>query len=295
VLTLPMARTAVRRRPEPVGLSVGAGYVDGVTADRATVAVRAAEAGAAVAEAAFRGDLTVETKSGDTDVVTAADREAQAAVVQRIRESFPDDAVVGEEEGQASTVPEEGTAWVIDPIDGTNNFVRGMRLYATSVAVVEDGEPVAAANVLPSLGDTYVADRESARRNGEPISVSDRRDPSGAVVAPTIWWDFDRREEYGRATTAIVERFADMRRIGCAQAALSLVADGAIEGVLTNVDPNPWDSIAGVHLVRNAGGTVTDLSGDRWTHDATGLVASNGHVHDAVLSAAREIAPSTDR
>jgi myo-inositol-1(or 4)-monophosphatase len=266
-----------------------------MTDERATVAVEAAEAGAAVAHAAFRGDLTVETKSGDTDVVTAADREAQAAVVERIRESFPDDAVVGEEEGAASTVPDGGVAWVIDPIDGTNNFVRGIRQYATSVAVVRDGDPVAAANVLPSLGDAYVAGGETTRRNGEVVGVSERTDPARSVVAPTIWWDFDRREEYGRAATAIVERFADMRRIGCAQAALSLVADGAVEGVITNVDAHPWDTIAGVHLVRQAGGRVTDLRGDRWRHDATGLVATNGQVHDAALDAAREIAPSSER
>ena len=65
--------------------------------------------------------------------------------------------------------------------------------------------------------------------------------------------------------------------------------DGAIEGVITNVDTHPWDTVAGVHLVRSAGGTVTDLSGDRWRHDSNGLVASNGHVHDAVLEAARAI------
>ena len=278
-----------------MGISVGTGNLCGMTDERATVAVEAAEAGAAVASDAFRGELTVETKSGDTDVVTAADREAQTAVVERIRESFPDDAVVGEEEGAASAVPERGVAWVIDPIDGTNNFVRGMRQYATSVAVVRDGEPVAAANVLPSLGDTYVAAAETTRRNGEVVEVSDRTDPALSVVSPTIWWDFDRREEYGRAATAIVERFADMRRFGCAQAALSLVADGGVEGVITNVDTNPWDTIAGVHLVRQAGGRVTDLHGDRWRHDATGLVASNGHVHEAVLDAARDIAPAAER
>jgi len=262
--------------------------------ERASVAMQAAKAGAAVARDSFRGDLTVETKDGDTDVVTQADRDAQRAVVDCIHESYPDDAIVGEENDAASTVPDQGRAWVIDPIDGTNNYVRGMRWYATSVAAVEDGEPVAATNTLPSLGDTYRTDGETARRNGDPISASEVADPARSVVVPTIWWDFDHRGEYARATGGIVERFADLRRIGCAQAALSLVADGAIEGVITNVDTHPWDTVAGVHLVRSAGGTVTDLSGDRWRHDSNGLVASNGHVHDAVLEAARAIERPND-
>lgn len=257
--------------------------------ERAAVAERAATAGGAVAEASFRGDITVETKEGDTDYVTETDRAAQATVLEHVREAYPDDVVVGEEEGTRSRVPESGPAWVVDPIDGTNNFVRGIRWYATSVAAVEDGEPVAAANDLPSVGDTYRADDEVATVNGEPISVSDVDDPGMAVVAPTIWWDFDRRVEYANATSAIVERFADLRRFGSAQAALSLLAAGSIEGVITNVDAHPWDTIAGVHLVRTAGGTVTDLDGTRWQHDATGLVASNGRVHETVLEAARAI------
>jgi len=259
--------------------------------ERAAVAERAAMAGGAVAEASFRGEFEVETKDGDTDYVTETDRAAQETVVEHVREAYPDDVVVGEEEGARSQVPESGPAWVVDPIDGTNNYVRGIRWYATSVAAVEDGEPVAAANDLPSVGDTYRADGEVATRNGDPISVSDVEDPDLAVVTPTIWWGPDRRDEYANATGAIVDRFADLRRFGSAQAALSLLAAGAIEGVITNVDAHPWDTIAGVHLVRTAGGTVTDLEGNRWRHDARGLVASNGKVHETVLDAARAIDP----
>jgi myo-inositol-1(or 4)-monophosphatase len=99
----------------------------------------------------------------------------------------------------------------------------------------------------------------------------------------------DRRDEYARACEAIVERFADLRRPGSAQAALAELAAGSVEGVVTNVDTNPWDTVAGVHLVRQAGGRVTDLEGNRWRHDSRGLVASNGHLHDEVLAAAQAI------
>ncbi|MFB6073165.1 MAG: inositol monophosphatase [Halobacterium sp.] len=257
----------------------------------ATIAERAARAGGEVALAAFRTGIDVETKSGKTDVVTAADRDAQRRVIDVIRETHQEDAIVGEEEDELKAVPESGAAWVVDPIDGTNNYVRDTQVWATSVAAVEDRETVAAANHLPALGDTYVAGRDGATRNGDPIEVSEKTDPETFVVAPTIWWDFDRRDEYANACAAIVDRFGDMRRYGCAQAVLSMVASGQLEATITNVRANAWDSVAGVHLVRQAGGVVTDVHGDRWEPGADGLVASNGTAHDAVLAAAREIRP----
>ncbi|PSP27513.1 inositol monophosphatase [Halobacteriales archaeon QH_2_65_14] len=264
--------------------------------ERATVAAESARAGGAVALEQFRTVLDVEVKDGKTDVVTRADRLAQGAVVDRIRESFPDATIVGEEEeeGTASSVPDDGTAWVVDPIDGTNNFVRGNRRWATSVARLVDGRPVAAANLLPAMGDAYVATPDGVRVNGAAASVSDRTDPERFVVVPTVWWGFDRRDEYAAATRAIVQRFADLRRIGCAQAALSMLAAGRLDGVITNIQVSPWDSIAGAAMVEWAGGTVTGIEGEEWRYDSRGLVASNGGAHDAVLAAAQEIEAAAD-
>jgi myo-inositol-1(or 4)-monophosphatase len=256
---------------------------------RAVLAAQAARAGAALAAERFRTGIDVETKSGKTDVVTRADRDAQRRVLDRIAEEYPGDPVVGEEEDALKTVPESGAAWVVDPIDGTNNYVRDIPLWATAVAALEDAEPVGAANVLPALGETYTADPTGTYRDGTPVTVSDERDPSRATVAPTIWWDFDDRTAYAAATREIVERFGDMRRFGCAQATLPMVAAGSLEGTITNLRTNPWDTVAGVYMVRQAGGTVTDLAGEPWQHDSVGLVASNGHLHDEVLAAARGI------
>ncbi|WP_224268631.1 inositol monophosphatase family protein [Haloprofundus salinisoli] len=256
---------------------------------RAAVARRAAEAGAAVAFDRFRRGIDVETKDGKTDVVTQADRDAQARVADVIDGAFPEDELVGEEDDALKTVPDDGDAWVVDPIDGTNNYVRNIRIWATAVAAVREGEPVAAASALPALGDTYVADADAVYRNGHEISVSAETDPEKSTVVPTVWWDFDHRDEYAAATRELVERFGDMRRFGCAQAVLAMVADGSLEGTITNIVANPWDTVAGVYMVRRAGGTVTDLEGNRWRHDSKGLVASNGAVHDEVLAAARGI------
>jgi myo-inositol-1(or 4)-monophosphatase len=255
---------------------------------RAALARHAAVAGGEVAAELFRTDVAVETKSRKTDVVTEADRAAQRRVEEIIAAEYPDEALVGEEEDALKTIP-DGTAWIVDPIDGTNNYVRELRTWATAVACVEDGEPVAAANALPALDDVYTADDDGTYRNGHEVSVAETTDPERAAVVPTVWWPMDRRDEYARACEAIVERFADLRRPGSAQAALAELAAGSTAGVITNVQTNPWDTIAGVHLVRQAGGRVTDLEGARWRHNSRGLVASNGHLHDDVLAAARTI------
>jgi myo-inositol-1(or 4)-monophosphatase len=259
--------------------------------DRVAVAERAARAGSEVAHAAFRTGIDVETKDGKTDVVTKADRDAQRRVIEVIRESRQEDAIVGEEEDELKAVPESGAAWIIDPIDGTNNFVRDTQIWATSVAAVDDGEAVAAANVLPALDDVYVAGPEGVTLNGAEVTVSEKTDPETFAVAPTIWWGFDRREEYANACRAVVERFGDMRRYGCAQAVLSMVASGQLEAAITNVSANPWDTVAGVYMVWQAGGVVTDVHGDRWMPGCQGMVASNGEAHDVVLDAAQDIRP----
>ena len=256
--------------------------------ERATVAERAARAGGRVAHERFRDGIAVESK-GEDDVVTEADRAAQRTVIESIRESFPDDAIVGEEEDERKTVPDEGASWVIDPIDGTHNYVRDIRVWGTAVAAVVDGEPVAAATVCPALGDVYTADGDGAYRNGEPITVNDVAEPHRAAVDPTLWWGYDARDEYANACEAIVRRFADMRRFGAAQVVLPTVAAGGLEGTISNLRANPWDSVGGVFMVRQAGGRVTDLEGNRWRHDSKGLVASNGSLHEEVLAAAREI------
>ncbi|WP_254841200.1 inositol monophosphatase family protein [Natronomonas marina] len=255
--------------------------------ERADCALRAAEAGGAVAAGSFRDGVAVETKSGKTDVVTQADRDAQRQVAATIAESYPDEPIVGEEDEEATAVPDEGPAWIVDPIDGTNNFVRGVPLWTTSVAATVDGEPVAGATVCPAIEDTFLLDGEGAYMNGERASVSDRTDPEAFTVVATMWWEMDRREEYAGICRGIVERFGDMRRYGSAQYSLALCAAGAVDAVVTNVAAYPWDSVVGAGLVEAAGGTVTDLDGDPWRHDSRGLVASNGEAHDVVLAAAR--------
>lgn len=258
------------------------------TGSRAERVERAADAGATVALDAFRTDVDVETKA-DAEPVTRIDRDAQRRVIAVIREEFPDETVVGEEGDTPKSIPEGEPAWVVDPIDGTKNFVRGARAWGTSVASVTEAGTAASANAFPALGDAYVAGPNGARRNGERVAVSDVSDPERALVAPLMLWSRERRDEFAAATRAITTRFDDLRRVGSAQLTLSMIAAGELDGTFTNLTPPPWDTVAGVHLIREAGGRVTDLSGDRWSPGDDGLVASNGQLHDAFLAAARTL------
>lgn len=253
--------------------------IDHASASR--IAKQAAKEGGEAALGYYRSISEVDTKDGKTDYVTVADLEAQEKAIEVISEHRPDDSIVGEEEGALKEVPMDGACWIIDPIDGTSNFVRGASTWTTSVAFVYDGEPIAAANYLPAAGDMYVADTE-VRRNGETVSVSDVTDREVFKVVPTVWWGYHRRDEFSEITKRILTKFGDMHRLGSVQAVLSMVASGAFEAAVTNVEVNPWDSVAGVHMVRCAGGKVTDLDGGRWTPGSVGLVASNGHEHEAV-------------
>ncbi len=256
--------------------------------DRASVAATAARAGARRANEQFRSALEVETKDGKNDLVTDADRAAQRAVTDRLHSRYPDEPVVGEEDDERSAVPESGPAWVVDPIDGTANFVRGMRLWTTSVAAIEDGRPVGAATVLPAVGDAYLSTPERATRNGEPIAVGDRPDPETFAVAVLGFGPGADRSAYATLASTAIERFGDVRRLGSMQTALAFVASGEVDAAVTTRRSRPWDTIAGVHLIERAGGRVTDLEGEDWRHDSTALVASNGRAHEAVLEVARE-------
>jgi len=278
---------------------------------RTAVVERAARAGGAVARDAFRGPLTVETKANKNDLVTDADRETQRQIVHTIAGAFPDEPFVCEEEidMQAATgedsdgltgpagqqtgpmvesVSDTGPCWVVDPIDGTANFARGNVLWASSVASVVDGEAVAAATYLPAVQDIYTAGPESATRNGQRLAVSDRTDPETFAVGLVAAWPSERSGRLGALVQAVNERFGDSRRYGTLQATLGFVASGELEAAVTTEPTTPWDTIAGVELVRSAGGTVTDRHGERWTHNSDGLVASNGNAHDEIVAAIEE-------
>ncbi|RBI58458.1 inositol monophosphatase [halophilic archaeon] len=253
--------------------------------DRKELVVRAASAGAVHALERFQTELEVSTKDSKMDYVTEADTQTQRRIIGMITDEFPDDTIVGEEEDALKEIPERGTSWVIDPIDGTTNFVRGIQLWATSVAVVRDQEPIAAANVVPAVEELYAASANGAIKNGASITVSETQSLDGGVVAPILPLRNNSQDGFPQVLREIATVCGDLRRLGSAQATLSVVATGALDAAIGVGDPNPWDTVAGAYMVEQAGGRVTDVFGEPWTPSSRGIIATNGVLHADIVAA----------
>ena len=230
------------------------------------VEVAAAAGGLIVADRPER--LHVATKSTDTDVVTEMDQRAQDYLVAALRERRPDDGFVGEEEGE-SHLGASGITWVVDPIDGTVNYLYGVPAYSVSVAAVtgdpriEGGyEPLAGAVVNPVTGDVYSAARgEGATRTDRTgtvvrLRVNDVDDLGQALVATGFGYAADRRAWQAAVLAGLLPEIRDIRRMGSAALDLCRVAEGSVDAYYER-GLNAWDLAAGWLIVTEAGGTVS--------------------------------------
>jgi myo-inositol-1(or 4)-monophosphatase len=254
-----------------------------------TVGERAALAGGAVVRAHFGSARDVREKAPG-DWVSDADLASEAAIRDvLVRESgLP---VYGEEAGGE----EADTGWLVDPLDGTANFVHGFDAVGVSVGLVRDGVPVVGVVHAPLLGRTYTAAHGlGARRDGRTIGVS-RRGPDQAIVA--TGFPFRRKDLLARylgAFEVAIRRFEDLRRAGAASLDLCWTAEGVFDGFF-ELRLGPWDVCAGALVVREAGGTVTDWAADdrAWLRSGDILAGPPG-VHAELLAIAKNSAPAAD-
>ena len=240
-------------------------------------AVDAAGAAGRIALKYFRGGFEVAKKPDDTPV-TQADREAEQAIVEILGRAFPDSGVLGEEFGGHGT---KEVRWIIDPIDGTKNFVRGIGIWATLIALEERGEVTVGVIHNPVTAELYTARRGAgAFLNGERIRVSDVAELGRAffvhaglsIVRKRGHWD-----GFARLIDATDRQrgFGDYMGYG-------LVAEGKAE-VYAELDLKPWDLAAPKILVEEAGGRFTDFAGRPTIYTGTAL-ATNGRLHAAALA-----------
>ncbi|WP_394360642.1 histidinol-phosphatase [Amycolatopsis sp. SB7-3] len=246
------------------------------------LATRLADAADAITTARFRAlDLAVERKP-DRTPVTDADTAVEDAIRAILATDRPDDAVLGEERGGTAAT---GRAWVLDPIDGTKNFLRGVPVWATLIALVEDGDPVVGMISAPLLGrrwwaasgdGAWMSDSAGERR----ISVSKVASLGDAYLSTTdlnSWVEYHSREKY----LDLVDACWESRAFGdfwhhC------LVAEGALD-VTAECIVNPWDVAAAQVLVTEAGGRFSDLNGEA-RYDNGSALSTNGLLHDEVLA-----------
>jgi len=245
-------------------------------ADLLAVAVEVARAGGERTLAYFNAGTGVEWKADGTPV-TAADREAESVMRELIARHFPAHAILGEEQGEtAGTAPYQ---WIIDPLDGTKSFIRGVPLYGTLVGIEAHGEPVVGVIYLPALGETVAAARGAGCTwNGGACRVSDVARLDDALLVVT-----DERMARARSGgyARLVERTQLQRTWGDCYAYV-LVATGRADVAL---DPamNVWDCAALLPVIEEAGGRFTDWRGRR-TIRGGDAVATNGRLHEAVIA-----------
>ncbi|GAB3625013.1 inositol monophosphatase family protein [Mariniluteicoccus endophyticus] len=218
-----------------------------------------------------RGVRVADLKSTPTDVVTAADRATEELIRERIRAARPEDGILGEE--GASVSGSSGLTWVVDPIDGTVNYLYGIPMWGVSVAVVEgDPDParweaVAGAVSLPVLGELFSAARgEGATLNGEPISCSTKDDLGQALVATGFAYAAERRTKQAAVVAGLIGDVRDIRRMGAASVDLAYVACGRLEAYF-EAGLHPWDHAAGALVCREAGAVVGGPAGGRESAD----------------------------
>jgi myo-inositol-1(or 4)-monophosphatase len=253
------------------------------------LACAAARAAGALERERFGDPGRIETKSSAIDLVTEVDRAADALLLEFIRKERPADAVLTEESG-AAQAGTSGVRWIIDPLDGTTNFAHGVPHFAVSIGIERDGVREFGVVYDPLRDELFSAQRgRGAFLNGRPLRVSRTERLEGALLATGFAYSIHRG---GRLRNlAHFERFMRraqaVRRPGSAALDLAYVAAGRFDGYW-ELDLKPWDVAAGLLLVEEAGGRVSDIAGEPAPASGERCVASNGLLHAALLAVLAE-------
>ncbi len=199
-------------------------------------------------------------KTSATDPVSDADREAERVIRELLSAERPDDGLVGEEGSRIEG--EHSRRWIVDPLDGTVNFLYGLRAWGVSIAL-EDEEGLAVGVVFnPVSQECFAAERgRGATMSGRPIHVTDYRSLDRAMVSTGFSYESERRAEQAALLVELLPRIRDLRRAGAAALDLAYVAAGRVDAFYER-GLKPWDEAAGLLLVHEAGGVTADLDGE---------------------------------
>jgi len=228
----------------------------------------------------FRRRVTIEYK-GDVDLVTEADRKSEKLIVERIKNRWPEHDIIGEE--GTRTQLNSDYRWYVDPLDGTTNFAHGFPVFCVSIALEHKKERLAGVLYDPTRDELFAAEKgKGAWLNREPIHVSKTADLSESLVATGFPSHKRHKNPNIYFYHQVTLRTHGVRRAGSAALDLASVACGRFDG-FWEFNLNPWDTAAGVLLVKEAGGVVTDFSGGPFRIDSREVLASNGLIHPALL------------
>lgn len=256
-----------------------------------TAVIAGREAGALLLTYASAG-FHVEYKN-PINLVTDADRAAEQCVIDHIRRRFPSHRFLAEERGRVEQAPSP-YLWIIDPLDGTTNFAHGYPVYGVSIGLEYRGRCILGVIYDPSRDELFTAmDQSGAQLNGQSIHVSTTTALDNSLLVTGFAYDI---RETPRNNLDHFCNFAlkvqGLRRTGSAALDLCYVAAGRFDG-FWEVRLNPWDMAAGAVIVREAGGRLTDFSGNDLSIYGQELVASNGHIHESMLDVLNHPSPRT--
>ncbi|MBA3340568.1 MAG: inositol monophosphatase [Gemmatimonadaceae bacterium] len=250
----------------------------------AVAADAAHSAAEVIRNAAERGVPLVWEEKGAADFVTEVDRDAESCIVTHLRAAYPEAAILGEEFSPADLISIRGLTFVVDPLDGTTNFLHAYPQYAVSIAALIDGDVVTGVVLNAANGELFTATRGGgAHRSGKRISVSAQSDPSHALIG--TGFPFKKPElldEYSGQFVRVSRNTAGIRRAGSAALDLADVACARFDG-FWELDLAPWDIATGLLLVREAGGIVTDLGAAPKQVAHGPVVAGNPDIHRWLL------------
>lgn len=252
------------------------------------VAARAARAAGDVLRERFgaMAGVPVEFKRNEVDLVTEVDRAAEAAALAVIREACPGHRIVSEETASSSEgIREPGHAWIVDPLDGTTNYIQGIPMFCVSVAVYRDGAPLLGLVYDPLREEAFHAVRGGgAFLNGEPVRVSAGERLIRCVLATgTAVGRFGEWPHLVADLAAVGPRAGNVRFLGTAALHLAYVACGRLDGFWEH-RLSPWDLAAGALLTEEAGGRVTRPDGAPFTLESHAILATNGRIHDEMVA-----------
>lgn len=242
----------------------------------------------------FAAPIPTSVKGTRSDIVTAADTEAEACIVAALRARFPDHHIVGEEGGgQGAPAAAAPYHWFVDPIDGTVNFAAKLPHFCTSIALATpDRQPLLGVVYDPNRRELFTAVKGGgATLNGRPLQVTQTAGLNDAVVSTGFPYDKHSNPDNNlKEWTAFLKHIRGERRLGSAALDLCYVAAGRLDGYWEK-DLKTWDVMAGLLIAREAGGTVTDYQGDPNPQrlDRGRYVASNGKIHAAMLAVLQSV------
>jgi len=250
------------------------------------IAAHAAQDAGTLLRQKFGSELQIEFK-GRKNIVTEADKAAESCIIEVLRKATPDSTILTEESPEM-----KGTSplkWIIDPVDGTTNFAHGLPIFSVSIGAEVDGEVVAGIVYNPISGEEFTAKKgQGSFLNGEPIHVSSVDDlEEGLLVTGIPYSVLTTDEDNLDLFAAFCFEGQSVRRLGSAALDFCYVASGRLDGYW-ELSLYPWDMAAGVLIVQEAGGKVTDLTGNPVDIYGKRHIASNGLIHDAMLQVVRE-------